>query len=69
MLKGSSPVTLAQLDMSPIVRANKMLAASKASLDSTLLDSINTFATKQKELKLKKEREAQIDKVLPGLLM
>lgn len=68
MLKGSSPVKLAQLDMSPIVRASKMLAASKASLDSTLLDSINTFATKQKELKLKKEREAQIDEVLPGLL-
>ena len=68
MLKGSTPVRLSQLDVSPMVRAAQMIESSRANLAKNISNSVIEFSENQKEQKLKKERDAQIDALFPALL-
>ena len=68
MLRGSSPIQLSQLDISPAIQAAALEQQAAANLNNTLQSSILEFAQKQEEKKLKKERDLQIDQFLPGLL-
>lgn len=53
MLKGSTPVRLSQIDMSPFVRAAKMNEAASVNLSNSVGKAIQRFTKKEKERKLK----------------
>ncbi len=68
MLRGSTPIQLQQLDISPAIRAGALEQQGIAQVASGLQSAIMEFAQKQQEKKVKRERDAQIDAFLPGLL-
>ena len=68
MLQGSTPVQLAQLDISPALQAGALEQQGIQQMASGLQTAILEFAQKQEEKKVKRERDAQIDAFLPNLL-
>ena len=68
MLKGSTPIQLQQLNISPAIQAGALEQQAIAGMSSALQTSILEFAQKQEEKKVKRERDAQIDSFLPSLL-
>jgi len=68
MLKGSTPIQLQQLNISPAIQAGALEQQAIAGMSSALQTSILEFAQKQEEKRVKRERDAQIDAFLPNLL-
>lgn len=68
MLQGSTPVQLAQLDISPAIRAGALEQQGIQQMASGLQTAILEFSQKQEEKRVKRERDAQIDSFLPSLL-
>jgi hypothetical protein len=68
MLRGSTPVQLAQLDISPAIQAGALEQQGIQQVAAGLQTAILEFSQKQQEKKVKRERDAQIDAFLPGLL-
>ena len=58
MLRGSSPIQLQQLDISPAIRAGALEQQGIAQVASGLQSAIMEFAQKQQEKKVKRERDA-----------
>ena len=68
MLRGSSPIQLSQLDISPALQAGALEQQGIQQVAAGLQTAILEFSQKQQEKKVKRERDAQIDAFLPGLL-
>ena len=68
MLQGSSPIQLQQLDTTPFIRQAAAAQQANIALNQQVQNSILEFAQKQQEKKVKRNRDAQIDAFLPGLL-
>ena len=68
MLQGSTPVQLAQLDISPALQAGALEQQGIQQMASGLQTAILEFSQKQEEKRVKRERDAQIDSFLPSLL-
>ncbi len=64
MLKGSTPVRLSQIDMSPFVRAAKMNEAASLNLSNAVTKSISDFTKKQEE---KRQKDASIESIMEML--
>ena len=67
MLKGSTPVRLSQLDVSPMARAAKMVEASNVNLAESFNKSITAFQDKQQEKKDKELTIQALEQLVPGL--
>ena len=68
MLRGSTPIQLQQLDISPALQAGALEQQAITQMASGLQSAIMEFSQKQQEKKVKRERDTQIDAFLPGLL-
>ncbi len=68
MLRGSTPIQLQQLDISPAIQAGALEQQAAVDLSNTLQSTILEFSQKQQEKKVKRERDTQIDAFLPSLL-
>ena len=54
MLRGSSPIRLSQLDISPAIQAGALEAQAAVNLASSVNQAIKDFSDKQEEKKQKK---------------
>jgi len=61
MLKGSTPIRLSQIDMSPFVRAAKMNEAASLNLSNAVTKSISDFTKKQQK---KRDDNANIEAIM-----
>lgn len=68
MLRGSTPIQLQQLDITPAIQAGALEQQGIQQVAAGLQTAILEFSQKQQEKKVKRERDAQIDAFLPGLL-
>ena len=64
MLKGSTPIRLSQIDMSPFVRAAKMNEAASLNLSNAVTKTISDFTKKQQK---KRDDNANIEAIMDML--
>jgi len=67
MLRGSSPITLSQLDISPAIQAGALEAQAAVNLASSVNQAIKDFSDKQEEKKQKKMTIAALEELVPGM--
>lgn len=68
MLQGSTPVQLAQLDISPALQAGALEQQGIQQMTAGIQTAIMEFAQKQEEKKIVKQREAQLNTFMPQFL-
>lgn len=67
MLRGSSPIQLSQLDISPAIQAGALEAQAAVNLASSVNQAIKDFTDKQEEKKQKKMTIAALEELVPGM--
>jgi len=67
MLRGSSPITLSQLDISPAIQAGALEAQAAVNLASSVNQAVQDFQAKQQEKEMTKMRAQTIEQFLPNL--
>ena len=67
MLRGSTPITLSQLDISPAIQAGALEAQAAVNLASSVNQAIKDFSDKQEEKKQKKMTIAALEELVPGM--
>ena len=67
MLRGSSPITLSQLDISPAIQAGALEAQAAVNLSSSINQAVKDFTDKQEEKKQKKMTIAALEELVPGM--
>lgn len=67
MLRGSSPITLSQLDISPAIQAGALEAQAAVNLASSVNQAVENFQAKQEEKKQKEMTVSALRSFVPGL--
>jgi len=67
MLRGSSPITLSQLDISPAIQAGALEQQAAVNLASSVNQAVLDFQAKQQEKEMTKMRAQTIEQFLPNL--
>jgi len=67
MLRGSSPITLSQLDISPALQAGALEAQAAVNLASSVNQAVKDFTDKQEEKKQKKMTISALEELVPGM--
>ena len=67
MLRGSSPIRLSQLDVTPLVQAAQMTEAAKVNLSNSIGQAVQNFQAKQQEKEQKKMTVNALRQFVPGL--
>tara|TARA_Y100000004_G_scaffold78005_1_gene87792 strand:- start:3851 stop:4747 length:897 start_codon:yes stop_codon:yes gene_type:complete len=67
MLRGSSPIRLSQLDISPAIQAGALEQQAAANLASSVNEAVKDFTDKQEEKKQKKMTIAALEELVPGM--
>jgi len=67
MLRGSTPIRLSQLDISPAIQAGALEQQAAVNLASGINDAIKNFAEKQEEKKQKKMTISALEELVPGM--
>ena len=67
MLRGSSPIQLSQLDISPALQAGALEQQAAVNLASSVNEAIKDFSNKQEEKKQKKMTIAALEELVPGM--
>ncbi len=67
MLRGSSPIRLSQLDISPALQAGALEAQAAVNLASSVNQAVQDFQAKQQEKEMTKMRAQTIEQFLPNL--
>ena len=67
MLRGSSPIRLSQLDISPAIQAGALEAQAAVNLASSVNQAVLDFQAKQQEKEMTKMRAQTIEQFLPNL--
>ncbi len=67
MLRGSSPIRLSQLDISPALQAGALEAEAAVNLASSVNQAVQDFQAKQQEKEMTKMRAQTIEQFLPNL--
>jgi hypothetical protein len=67
MLRGSSPITLSQLDISPAIQAGALEAQAAVNLASSVNQAVQNFQAKQQEKEQKKMTANALRQFIPGL--
>ena len=67
MLRGSSPITLSQLDISPALQAGALEAQAAVNLASSVNQAVENFQAKQEEKKQKEMTVSALRSFVPGL--
>ena len=67
MLRGSSPIRLSQLDISPAIQAGALEAQAAVNLASSVNQAVQNFQAKQQEKEMTKMRAQTIEQFLPNL--
>ena len=67
MLRGSSPITLSQLDISPALQAGALEAQAAVNLSSSINQAVQDFQAKQQEKEQKKMTANALRQFVPGL--
>ena len=67
MLRGSSPIRLSQLDISPAIQAGALEAEAAVNLASSVNQAVLDFQAKQQEKEMTKMRAQTIEQFLPNL--
>ena len=67
MLRGSSPITLSQLDISPAIQAGALEQQAAVNLSSSINQAVQDFQAKQQEKEQKKMTANALRQFVPGL--
>ena len=67
MLKGSSPIRLSQLDISPLIQAGALEQQAAVNLASSVNQAVQDFQAKQQEKEQKKMTANALRQFIPGL--
>ena len=67
MLRGSTPIRLSQLDISPAIQAGALEQQAAVNLASSVNQAIKDFSDKQEEKKQKKMTIAALEELVPGM--
>jgi hypothetical protein len=67
MLRGSSPIQLSQLDISPAIQAGALEAQAAVNLASSVNQAVQDFQAKQQEKEQKKMTANALRQFIPGL--
>ena len=67
MLRGSSPITLSQLDISPAIQAGALEQQAAVNLASSVNQAVKDFTDKQEEKKQKKMTISALEELVPGM--
>ena len=67
MLRGSTPITLSQLDISPAIQAGALEQQAAVSLASSINQAVKDFTDKQEEKKQKKMTISALEELVPGM--
>jgi len=67
MLRGSTPIRLSQLDISPAIQAGALEAQAAVNLASSVNQAVLDFQAKQQEKEMTKMRAQTIEQFLPNL--
>lgn len=67
MLRGSTPIQLRQLDISPAIQAGALEQQAAVNLASGINDAIKNFTEKQEEKKQKKMTISALEELVPGM--
>jgi len=67
MLRGSTPIQLQQLDISPAIQAGALEQQAAVNLASGINDAIKNFTEKQEEKKQKKMTISALEELVPGM--
>jgi len=67
MLRGSSPIQLSQLDISPAIQAGALEAQAAVNLSSSINQAVQDFQAKQQEKEQKKMTANALRQFVPGL--
>jgi hypothetical protein len=67
MLRGSTPIQLQQLDISPALQAGALEQQAAVNLASGINDAIKNFTEKQEEKKQKKMTISALEELVPGM--
>ena len=67
MLRGSSPIQLSQLDISPAIQAGALEQQAIVNLASSVNQAVQDFQAKQQEKEMTKMRAQTIEQFLPNL--
>ena len=67
MLRGSSPIQLSQLDISPAIQAGALEAQAAVNLASSINKAIGDFQVKQEEKKQKEMTISALKDLMPGM--
>jgi hypothetical protein len=67
MLRGSSPITLSQLDISPAIQAGALEQQAIVNLSNSVNEAVQNFQAKQQEKEQKKMTANALRQFVPGL--
>jgi hypothetical protein len=67
MLRGSSPIRLSQLDISPAIQAGALEQQAAVNLAGSINEAVKDFTDKQEEKKQKKMTIAALEELVPGM--
>ena len=67
MLRGSSPIQLSQLDISPAIQAGALEQQAAVNLAGSINEAVKDFTDKQEEKKQKKMTIAALEELVPGM--
>ena len=67
MLRGSTPIQLRQLDISPAIQAGALEQQAAVNLSSSINEAFKDFTDKQEEKKQKKMTIAALEELVPGM--
>ena len=67
MLRGSTPIQLSQLDISPAIQAGALEQQAAVNLASSVNQAVQDFQSKQQEKEMTKMRAQTIEQFLPNL--
>ena len=67
MLRGSSPITLSQLDISPAIQAGALEQQAAVNLASSVNQAVKDFTDKKEEKKQKKMTISALEELVPGM--
>ena len=67
MLRGSTPIQLSQLDISPAIQAGALEQQAAVNLAGSINEAVKDFTDKQEEKKQKKMTIAALEELVPGM--
>ena len=67
MLRGSTPIQLSQLDISPVIQAGALEQQAAVNLSSSINQAVENFQAKQEEKKQKEMTVSALRSFVPGL--